>query len=286
MVNKILGAKDFAIRESDELCERCGRTLKYGQVWKPGSDKPTEIRIMCECESREEAERKSRAIAEGRRIIRQSMLKASGMLARQQSQTFAGFAPTQKQKAAYSAARSFSADKGTGLVICGGVGSGKTHLAAAIAHDIIDRYEIDDEWALDAAKESKTGGYIGGFSPVYFISSTELMSSLRAAMNKGEHSPAMQRCKSAQVLILDDLGAEKPSDWTVERIFEIIDHRYSSCRPTVITTNCTADELKRQIGTRSYDRIKETCRYVTITETSRRQATLASEFRAAQAGCE
>lgn len=268
MVNEIVSAVRISQRESDELCERCGKPLNYGQLWKAGCDKPIEIRLGCDCKSREENERKSREIAEGRRIIRRSMLKASGMLARQQSQTFAGFTPTQKQKAAYSAARSFAAEKGSGLVICGGVGSGKTHLAAAIANEVIERYGIDDEWALDAAKESKTGGYIGGFSPVYFISSTELMSSLREAMKNGEPSAAMRRCKNADVLILDDLGTEKPSEWTVERIFEIIDHRYSSCRPTVITTNCTVDELKRQIGARSYDRIKETCRYVTITESS------------------
>ena len=59
------------------------------------------------------------------------------------------------------------------------------------------------------------------------------------------------------MLILDDLGAEKPSDWVKEQLYVIINRRYENMLPTIITTNCTMNELKDRIGERTASRIIE-----------------------------
>ena len=70
---------------------------------------------------------------------------------------------------------------------------------------------------------------------------------------------------------MDDLGAEKPTEWTKERLFEIVDYRYSEELPIVITTNRTPKEMIDSLGARIYDRIKEMCVLVSTAAPSQRK---------------
>jgi len=72
------------------------------------------------------------------------------------------------------------------------------------------------------------------------------------------------------VLALDDMGAEKPTEWVNERLFEIIDYRYNEYLPVIASTNATPAELKTQIGERSFDRLREMCVFVAVTAKSQR----------------
>ena len=72
----------------------------------------------------------------------------------------------------------------------------------------------------------------------------------------------LRRVNSARLLILDDLGAERNTDYSTERIYNIIDARYRACKPLIVTTNRSldtftddADETRGRI----YSRIKEMC---------------------------
>ena len=76
------------------------------------------------------------------------------------------------------------------------------------------------------------------------------------------------------LLIIDDLGAERKSEFMQEQVFNIIDARYRSGLPFIITTNLTADEIKKpqDVGySRIYDRILERCFPVEVTGASRRR---------------
>ena len=83
------------------------------------------------------------------------------------------------------------------------------------------------------------------------------------------------------LLIIDDLGAERSSEFMQEMIFNIIDSRYRSGLPFIITTNLTADEIKKpqDVGrSRIYDRILERCHPVKVEGVSRRRETLKTNF--------
>ena len=81
---------------------------------------------------------------------------------------------------------------------------------------------------------------------------------------------------------IDDLGAERKSDFMQEQVFNIIDARYRSGLPMIITTNLTAEEMKKptEIGqSRIYDRILERCHPVAVQGQSIRRQHLRDEFR-------
>jgi DNA replication protein DnaC len=80
-------------------------------------------------------------------------------------------------------------------------------------------------------------------------------------------SPArrlLRRARSDALVVLDDIGAEKPSDWVEEQLYALIDVRYRMMRSTIFTTNCTMKQLEVQIGSRSVSRIMEMCEGVKV----------------------
>ena len=89
----------------------------------------------------------------------------------------------------------------------------------------------------------------------------ELLDNLRGAYN----DPAkdidewMEAVKNAELLILDDLGSEKPTLWVQERLFVIINHRYRETLPTMITSNTRPKDLPAQLGERTASRIFSMC---------------------------
>lgn len=138
---------------------------------------------------------------------------------------------------------------GKGLLLHGTVGTGKTYFAAAIANALIDEgYRV-----LMTNFASLTNKIQGMFE------------------GKQEFINDLNRYS---LLILDDLGAERKSEFMQEQVFNIIDSRYRSGLPFIITTNLTIDEIKKpqEIGySRIYDRILERCFPVEVSGGSRRR---------------
>lgn len=141
---------------------------------------------------------------------------------------------------------------GKGLLLFGTVGTGKTYYAACIANSLIDK------------------GY------------TVLMTNFARLTNKiqGMYEGKQEYIDSLNdfdLLIIDDLGAERKSEFMQEMVFNIIDSRYRSGLPFIITTNLTADEIKKPQEVsfrRIYDRILERCIPVEVSGVSRRRTTL------------
>lgn len=112
-------------------------------------------------------------------------------------------------------------------------GSGKTRLAVAIGNALINQYKCR----------------------VKFTTTTRLIEEIKCtfqAKQSAEYtlSEYMTAIKSVDVLILDDIGTEKLTDWVNETFYEIINQRMLSKKITVYTSNCTVEELKHD------DRIK------------------------------
>lgn len=126
-----------------------------------------------------------------------------------------------------------------GLWLRGKEGTGKTHLAVAVLKDVIAR------------------GYTGIYWNV-----PELFLELRRLMaEKAELTEAdlFDEALRADLVVLDDLGAERTSEYVLDRLYVMINGRYQNDRATIITTNRSPDELRGQIGPRIVSRICEMC---------------------------
>jgi DNA replication protein DnaC len=119
------------------------------------------------------------------------------------------------------------------LVLTGPSGTGKSHLAAAIANAVLDR----NEGALWIFVPDFLDHLRTTFSPHSDISYDELFTTVR----------------DAPVLILDDLGAQSSSPWAEEKLYQILSHRYDARRPTVITTNKLLDSFEGRVRARLQD---------------------------------
>jgi DNA replication protein DnaC len=136
-------------------------------------------------------------------------------------------------KTAYNAAREFANNPHGWLVLLGGYGCGKTHLAAAIANACIEQGQ-----------------------PALFVVVPDLLDHLRAAY--GPHSATtyderFEQIRSAPILILDDLGTQASTSWAQEKLFQIFNYRYNARLPTVITSNHSLEEIDRRIRSRLVD---------------------------------
>lgn len=138
-----------------------------------------------------------------------------------------------------------------GIYIFGPVGSGKTHIAYAIAEY--------------AEQELKT------VVQVYNV--TEMLASFRSDFDQhwSNRENIDRRLKEFKgLLILDDIGAEKPTEWVAETLYRIINQRYNDMLPTVFTSNLSLSELAPQIGDRTASRIAGGCDVVQLTGDDRR----------------
>lgn len=139
---------------------------------------------------------------------------------------------------------------GEGIVIFGPYGNGKSHLAAACVNAVLQK------------------GYPAIFQPV-----TRLMYRLNASYRGDGPGEAeiIDGLIKADLVVLDDVGAEKWSEKVGERLYSIIDGRYWGMKPIIMTGNFrTLGELQNHIGGRAFDRLLETCTFVENTASSYR----------------
>jgi DNA replication protein DnaC len=151
-----------------------------------------------------------------------------------------------------------------GLYLAGQVGTGKTHTAwSAVGH-----------WCLitgTAPFTPRTQGVEGWSTAgpsIIFTRMTDLLDDLRP----GDLSRRRVRdCQNAALLVIDDIGAEKASEWTQERLYSVIDHRYANCLPLIVTSNLPPSKLAEQTGERAASRLAEMCQVVAMTGGDRRR---------------
>lgn len=173
---------------------------------------------------------------------RQRQMNALGSSEMLAEMTFDSFLPEgialtpERQKNlrdAFEAARHFAMDPHGWLLLQGGFGVGKTHLAAAIANTVNER---------------------GG--DVLFVLVPDLLDHLRSGFDPKSiesYGELFDRLKNTPLLVLDDLGAESPTPWAQEKLFQLLDHRYLLRLPTVITTNKPIEAIEARIRSRLVD---------------------------------
>ena len=128
-------------------------------------------------------------------------------------------------------------EKNQGLLLWGDVGLGKSWAAAAIANYLL----------------SKT-------IPVVMFSLVQAIKNIES--KKMSEAEIISLMNSAQLVIIDDLGAERDSSFAQEKVYSIIDSRYRKKLPMIVTTNITLEQMKKECDpkfSRIYDRIFENC---------------------------
>ena len=146
--------------------------------------------------------------------------------------------------------------KNNWALFTGGYGLGKTHLAVAAFR------EAAVQWAYHMAEKSSNPYYPGRPDlgrTFHFITSSDLIQELRNSYDSElqTEEATLSRYKRSYLLLLDDLGTERASDWQKEKLHLILNYRYNHLLPTIITTNLDSAELKGQITQRLLDRIIE-----------------------------
>jgi DNA replication protein DnaC len=130
--------------------------------------------------------------------------------------------------------------EGRGLWLEGDVGTGKTTLAMLVSKRAIE----------------------GGHS-VAIYSLPRLLSRIRrtydGAAGELSYLEFFERLTSVDLLHIDDLGAENRTDWVLEQLYAIVDERYATNRPMIVTTNLAFEQLEEQIGGRTVSRLVEMC---------------------------
>ena len=135
---------------------------------------------------------------------------------------------------AQQAARAFADSPQGWLVLCGPHGVGKTHLAVAITGELSGRLDV----------------YFARVQQLMF----RLQSSFQSVGGPQETFDTLFRAAAdAEVLILDDLGAENDSEWTRATLQELLSHRYEARLPTVVTTFIDMTQQSGAIASRLYD---------------------------------
>ena len=126
-----------------------------------------------------------------------------------------------------------------GLRIFGVVGSGKSHIAVAILKEIIKK----------------------GYTGLYF-NVPELLQKIRESYSsesdEGE-AGILDMVSETDLLVLDDLGADAASGWVRDRLYLLINRRYETNKPTIVTTSFDLEELRTQLGKRIVSRLCEMC---------------------------
>lgn len=134
---------------------------------------------------------------------------------------------------AYDEAKKYADNPRGWLVLIGASGSGKTHLAAAIANHCVQ-----------------------SLMKTFFTVVPDLLDHLRATFGPNSevtYDELFDQVRNVSLLILDDLGVQRSSPWASEKLFQIINHRFNAQLPTVITTNVDFDLLDENLKTRLTD---------------------------------
>lgn len=142
----------------------------------------------------------------------------------------------------------------SGLFLTGPVGTGKTHHAAAILVDRLPdlmkwRYiwhcsQTEREDNLDRPYDEK---YVTSYNAA-FVCVPALLLTLRGTFDKGTESTEERILNGLiehQLLVLDDFGAEKQTEWALQTLYAVLSARINDCRPTIITSNLSLTELHR-----------------------------------------
>lgn len=231
------------------ICGKCGEPRQRFMLFDdPTDDDPehkSELKVvtMCRCE-REEEEREKRKEEAAKDMEKIQRLRNASLLDEKlRGATFDAFKVTKYNERNLKLCRRYAmkfdqmVEKDQGLIFWGSVGTGKSFAAACIANYLLDRKV-----------------------PVVMTSFVKLLEVFQSG--RDEETSILNRLGYAKLVIFDDLGAERGTDYALEKVYNIVDSRYRKSLPMILTTNLTIEDMKSEVDMRYrriYDRVFETC---------------------------
>jgi DNA replication protein DnaC len=228
-------ARRLRVAEAGAVEPACPLGVCDGSGWILG---PENLARPCECRESRMARRRARGVA-------------SAIPPRYRGVSFdrppvSDMAREPAQAPVVAAVRDFAdrieerIDAGRGVWLMGDVGTGKTTLAMLVSKAAVE-----------------TGCTVAIYSLPRLLA--RIRRTYDADPGEDSYLGFFERLTSVDLLHIDDLGAEKRSDWVLEQLYAIVDDRYQAERSMVVTTNLDQAELERQIGPRTVSRLVEIC---------------------------
>ena len=232
------------------ICPNCRTPKQYDFAF---NGKINRVSVLCACEEAERDERKRRD-DERQRMAKIKRLRSNGLTdAAYLEWTFdrdngTNPALTERFRRYVEKWDEIKRDN-LGILLCGPVGTGKTFFACCIANALIDKSV-----------------------PALVTNIPKLINKLQSGFDE-DRNAFIKSLDYYGLLVIDDLGAEANTEFRLEQLFHVIDSRYRSGRPMIVTTNLSPADMKNPENMayeRVFDRIKECCTPMTIAGESQR----------------
>lgn len=239
-------------------CTHCGAAIGTELLCGFNFPKPCECTGAKAQRDKEEADRLERESQRRQKEKHRQYVQrveASGIPARFRGWTLGDYDPAGNEgpiqvAAAYINSFPENAKSGRSLYLIGDVGRGKTRLATTIALHVMQQ----------------------GYTAKY-VSCAAIYDQLKAGF--GSSDGLLDSMTETGLLILDDVGKERVTEWTESVLFRIVNERYEKCRPIIITSNLGIDNIKARYtwsGDAIVSRIFEICRAILLSGPDRRMA--------------
>lgn len=259
--------KDYYGEDGLLYCGKC-QTKKESRIMIPdfrrgdGAKRETVVPVICKCKQNEmKAEEERRKHEEEMRRL--NALRESSLIEEKlRNATLANFQRTEDNKKMYAVAKRYvdnfpwMEQENQGLLFYGAVGTGKSYTAACIANELLNN-------RISVAMTS-------------FVKIMQEIQKLQT-----DESEFMAKLNSSRLLIIDDLGAERNTEYALEKVYNVIDSRYRAKKPLILTTNLSLYEMQDTLDIRYkkiYDRIFEMCYPVRAAGRSWREREAARRF--------
>ncbi len=232
------------------ICGKCGRKK---QTWIRIEGERIKVPCVCDCRQKEFDEQEQRFKEQENRRAMQRLRSASLMSGKFSAASFDAYYRRPENERAFRIARNYAgqfsqmAARNQGILFYGPVGTGKSYTAACIANDLLNR----------------------GVS-VIMTSFVKLLQDFR---DNETETAFLQMLDRVSLVIIDDLGAERDTDYALEKVYNVIDSRVRANRPLILTTNLSRQCMENTTDIRCqriYDRIFEVCYPVEIAGNSLR----------------
>lgn len=219
-----------------------------------GNDCP---RCIDAAEARKSEERRQANEKRRRAVKLDKIIEDAGIPPRFADRSLASYrTQTEGQRRALTICRAYTANwenqllKGGSLVLTGNVGTGKTHLACAIANAIMPH-----------------------MATVLFGTVSKLLRSVMSTYGRNSdrsEKQALDDLRKPDLLIIDEVGVQNGSDHELKLLFEILNERYQYLRPTILISNLNTEDLRKFLGVRVMDRFAESGHVVAFDWSSHR----------------
>lgn len=190
-------------------------------------------------------DRRAAAQQEAQEILVNELLIGSGITERFRGATFDTFLTKDQAQASalltcsdYAVTFPAKYQAGQCLLMLGNIGTGKTHLASSIVQQVI--------------RDHRAQAVIVPASGIF-----RAVKSTMSRAPKFTEEDVLEELGGFDLLVIDEVGASRGSDWEVQLLHEVIDRRYQAVRPTIVVSNLITSDLKDYIGERAMDRLRQ-----------------------------